>query len=191
MSVQSSAIMFISVIAIALAAHRAEDARTGRRPASTKAEYLKLDHHSGIKHTHKLSGPVQSEIDIVGARPEKAGDVFVMKGSLRMSANVTDVRYKWILPEGVELVNGTLEDVIPSMSAGEPQDVQITVRQLTSDNAQIHFQVLASEGGRRSGQTAQYNTLLQEVLKSSLEELRKSTEEHAAQDSVTKPRMFH
>jgi hypothetical protein len=132
MSGQSSAVIFIFVLAIGLAANRAEDARgpvaspasQGRRIASlahtgqpitivtSKKSERDFDHTREIhRHTHKLSGPLSSEIVMVGDSPEP-GDIFVLRGVISASASSENVSYKWIIPDGVELVNGEVASVI-------------------------------------------------------------------------------
>lgn len=196
--------MFIFVMAIGLAAFRAEDAREplqgSRGPASIGAARFGLaglkrgpaskrpdldvvsEPSRAHKHTEKLSGPLTTSIELVGSAPNP-GDIFVLKGSVLGSSSLEDVSFKWILPEGVELVNGEQTGTVGAVTEGKPFEVQVTLRQLSPKNEQIHLQVLASQGPQKFGHTSQYNSLMEQALQTSRKELQKSTEDYDAQHS--------
>jgi hypothetical protein len=204
MSGKHSAVMFIFVMAIGLAAYQAEDGhdalsastgtgrrpsalsvarpfavggfKTGKRPDLDKA----VDGPRVHKHTEKLSGPLSTSIELVGAAPAAAGDTFALKGVIVGASPIENVEFKWILPEGVELVNGQASGTIASVSSDKPLEVQLTLRQLSDSNQQVHLQVLAASGAQKFGHTSQYNTMMEDLLKSSQKELLKSTEDYEA-----------
>ncbi len=184
--------MFIFVMAIAFAANRAEDAKVsaasqmaGRGPASLAAAKSKKppipspEKAPAHKHTHKLSGPLNSSIELVGTAPA-AGDIFVLKGVVVSASPSENVEFKWLLPEGVELVNGEASGEIASLTPDKPFEVQVTLRHVSDSNERVHLQVNGAAGTQKFGNTAQYNTLTEKLLESSRKELLKSTEEHAA-----------
>lgn len=230
MSGKSNTIIFLSAIAIAFAANRAEDARIssenqmysqGRRVASLaqksfvmsgapSSEFVPSKPTLGLaggsasvskksekdfvvtreihKHTHKLSGPLTSEIELIGT-PPTAGDIFVLKGVITATSDPgAVVTYKWILPVGVELVNGMLEGSVEGLNAGESREVQVTLRQLSTENEQVHLQVSGGSDVGRFAMVSQHNTLLQKAIEEGYKEQLKKTEEHAAEHQQ---KIFH
>lgn len=212
MSGKSNTVIFLSAIAIAFAANRAEDARIsadslaasqGRRVASLAQKPLVMAPGSAFaspksekdfvvtreihKHTHKLSGPLTSSIEMIGT-PPSAGDIFVLKGVITATSTPGAVTYKWILPAGVELVNGELDGSVDGLNAGESREVQVTLRQLSSENEQVHLQVSGGSDVGRFATVSQHNTLLQKAIEDGHKELLKKTEEHAAEHSQ---KIFH
>lgn len=208
MSGRSSAVMFVCLVAIALASNQAENfdssgsaiaANTGmREPASVsngwgrKPDLASVATSSPIlKHTHKIRGPLTSSIELVGAAPERAGDVFVLSGVIRSEQAVPNAQYKWVLPKGVELLNGELSGVISFVEAGQQFPVQLTLRTLVDGNRQVHLSVRAAGSGVRFGDTAQFNTILQKVYEVSRKELKKSTQEYRAEQDTKGLKVFH
>lgn len=223
MSGQSLA-LFIFTVAIALAANRAEDlssldsafapatASVGARgPASISGKKIVLASEAAAhahKHTAKVRGPLEASVELIGARPNGAGDVFILKGIVSSSEAVQNVEFSWRVPEELEVVNGSLKSVISSLSPEQPYEMQITLRQRGLDNGRVFLKVRGSSDGMKFGDSAQYNSMIQDVLAASRADLKKSAEEDAAQqkglmmrnkknvdaDSVEKPsalKIFH
>lgn len=194
MSGQSVA-MFLACVAIALAAQTAEDISwikpQVRGPASVNVKKEIERDSSPMKHTNKLSGPLSASVELVGARPERAGDVFVLKGVIESEESVQNVEFKWSLPKsGVEVVSGEVNSVVAVVSTGKRYETQLTLRTLTGENARVHFRVKGAARGMKFGETVQYNSMLQEVLDASRKELRKSTEEHSTRKEADL-KVFH
>ncbi len=188
-------VLFLSVAAIALAARYADDTELARGPSaiSKKDMVLAGKRSSALRHTEKLRGPLETSLELIGAMPEKQGDVFVLKGLVRSDADLENVDFKWAVPSDVYVVNGSLAGQISFIKAGEPVELQVTLKSLEAVNHQIHLITSGGQGKVRFAASAQYNTLLQQILAESKEALLKSTEQEAQKPSVKKKnlKVFH
>lgn len=189
--------MFVFMVAIAFAANRAEDVGSSSKDAFTPeatrglasvpstTKKLVFAEESPIKHTSKVRGPLDVAIELVGARPNNAGDVFVLRGVITSNEAVNNIEFGWRIPAEVEVVNGELKSVIPNLLPDQPYTVQLTLKQKSFENGKIHFRARGSDKGLRFGDIAQYNSMMQEALDVSRAELKKSTEEdYAAQKAA-------
>lgn len=174
-----SLILIVCVGALALAA---------RYPDVKKELALAMNEKRApvLRYTEKLRGPLEASLELMSAMPEKQGDVFVIKGVVRSASDLQNADFKWAVPGKVELVNGSVSGQISFLKAGEPVELQLTLKSLEAANHQIHLIVSGGEGTTRFAASAQYNTLLQQVLADSKEALLKSTEKEAQKASVRK-----
>jgi hypothetical protein len=175
--------LFVFSVAIAFAANQADDMikdPSMRGPASVSGKKIAFEEVSAIKHTAKVHGPVDVSVELVGERPNGAGDVFVLKGVVTSSEAVNNIEYSWRIPEEIEVVNGSLESVIPSLQPDQPFTVEVTLKQKSFANGRIHFRAKSTTPGMRFADTAQYNSMMQDALEASRAELKRSTEEDFA-----------
>lgn len=188
MSGKSSAVMFIFVVAIALAAGKADDLGIGtglmgaaRESASVAvAGKPTFTEAPAIGHTEKARGPAAVAIELVGAPPAAPGDTFILRGVISSRRAISDLKFNWGLPSGVELVNGESSGLIAAVTPGQNFVIQLTLRARSAVNEQIHLAVTGgSRPGTRFGDTAQFNTMTQALLDESRRELARSTEAHA------------
>ncbi len=170
----SAIFLFIAVAAIAMATHIADLRKQERRPASVKKEQLTTA--PPFKHTEKLRGPLNAMIELIGAHPIAAGDVFVLRGLIHSTKDLQDVEFKWSIPAGLEVVNGTVAGTISILKSNQPTEVQITLRALGPENRQVHLITNAADRGARFADSAQYNTVLQAKIDQRLKAMRASTE---------------
>jgi len=197
MSGNYSALMTMAfVVAIAVAANRAEENSylppAPRTPASLKKELVLGNVESPLhRHTEKIHGPVEANVELLGERPEEAGDVFVLKGTVTSSLALTEVDFKWSLPEGVVLVNGELRGQIATLNAGKPAEITLTLKSLTGENHQVHLIASAHRAGTRFAQSVQYNTLMEPVLEAARKDLKKSTKAEEGSPATGKLKIFH
>lgn len=186
----SAAMTMAFAVAIVLAANHAEDnapSSTTRAPSSLKKEMVLGNVEAPLhRHTEKVSGPVETSIELTGARPEKAGDVFVLRGLISSSMPLDMVDFKWSLPEDVELINGELSGQIAALAPGKTAEVVLTLKSKTGENHQVHLMASSHSGETRFGQVSQYNTLLEPVLDMS----RKEAMQKAADEAAGKPAQF-
>jgi hypothetical protein len=184
--------MFISVVAIAIAANRADDSSSWlqqkhreqnpgatalRGPASVGGKKdIEFAQKDMMKHTHKVRGPLAAVVELVGQRPEQPGDVFVLKGVVSSESALSNVEFSWRVPEGVEVVNGETSSVIAVLSEGKPFETQITLRQVSPSNARVVLRVRGRDSGMRFGDTAVYHTMDQQKLEAARLELKSTTE---------------
>ncbi|MGE0527939.1 MAG: hypothetical protein AB7G93_21665 [Bdellovibrionales bacterium] len=191
----SGAMTFVFVMAIAFAAMRSESlhtTRSARGPSAHTSKKLPLDTHSTpfLKHTHKLRGPIQAVIELIGTRPERAGDVFTLRGLIRSAEGLSDVDFKWSIPAGLEVINGQLEGRISVPGSDEAAKLEITLKKLVDENLQVHLIAGTNHGGARIADSAQYNTELQELINASKKELLESSKREA-QRSHHQLKVFH
>jgi len=176
----SSAVMMASLMAIALASNYAEelgDANRSRVPSAvsrTKEQVLGSVERPILRHTTKLQGPLETSIELIGARPEHAGDVFVIRGVITSPETLNDVEFKWSLPKDVELINGERSGVIAVLSENQATNVQLTLKTRTGANHQIHLVTAADRNGSRFAQSVQHNTLLEPEMTASRQDMRKA-----------------
>ena len=171
----SSALMFVSVIAIALAANRAEEnsVDTVRRGPSSVMYSGTLKERtlgnfkvaSNVHHTEKLRGPLKVTIERVGERNPVVGEIYAVRGVFASSEDLAHVTYKWSIPEGVELVQGTTAGEV-AVSGTENTVIEISLRKQSADNLQLHLVATAHREGNVFADSAQYNTEVQSLLNS-------------------------
>jgi hypothetical protein len=184
------------LVAIALAANHAEEnTAVAREPASLpmSLKEQKLGHIEPalMRHTEKLHGSIETQIQIVGTPPEKAGDVFALRAIISTFETLSNVEFKWALPEGVELINGELKGVITSLAPGKPAEVELTLKTLTGENHQVHLLASSTNHGAHFAEAAHFNTLLEPVLVESRKQLSKSTQDSMEAESKSKIRVMH
>ena len=189
-----SLVMFVSVIAIAVAANRAEDTSLSKPSPRAPASIANHKEHGFVqkdllKRTHKLRGPVGAAVEMVGAPPEAAGDVFVLKGLVSAESALENIEFSWVLPAGVEIVNGQVSSVISAISEDRPFETQITLRQVSTKNARVVFKIRGHDAGMKFSDSAQYHTVNQERIEASRKALQKSTDEYVREEKRLK--IFH
>lgn len=188
----SAIVLFLSVAAIALAMQQGEESMSSHSQITKKEMLLGEVKSPILRHTSKVRGPLNAKIELLGAVPENAGDVFVLRGFVSSERELRDVAFKWSLPAGLELVNGTTAGYISILKAGEPAEVQLTLRTLASENYQVHLITGGTDKGVKFGDSTQFNTLLQGAIDQSKEELLKSTEKSAAEEKQAEAlKVFH
>jgi hypothetical protein len=162
----STALMFFSLVAIALAANVAEqDERepAKRTPAALamRAKEQKLGAYltaPDIRHTEKLRGPLGVKLEITDAPPVAVGDVFVVRGTVSARENLDGVDYSWSLPAGAQLIHGELRGRMQSLPADQPAHLEVTLKRISPGNLQIHLLAGSSSRGGRFADSAQLNT---------------------------------
>jgi hypothetical protein len=154
--------MFVSLLAIIVAANRAEDFKVeaaSRGPSSVaqlhKEQILGVGKPvTALRHTEKLHGPLNVRLELVGS----PGGVFVLRGILTSREALQDAEFQWSVPEGVTVVNGALTGTVASVTPDQPGTVELTLQATTSGNKQIHLMAGVVRGGGRFSDSAQYNT---------------------------------
>jgi hypothetical protein len=183
--------LFFSLVAIAYAGRFANDDMVPQRtrgPASIAA--MQKESKLGafkiadqIRHTEKLHGPLSIHLEMLGAKPE-VGDTFVMRGTITSRKPLPEANFQWTVPNGLEVVNGALTGTVNGVSADQPANIEITLRKLTSDNAQVHLMANSVLGNARFGDSTQYNTDVQSLL---VKSAKAATLDGAGDSSTQKP----
>jgi len=191
MSAQSL-VLFVSVLAIAVAANRAEDSSTTIKRGPTSVASVKEQgflQKEVLKRTHKLRGPLAVAVELIGSGPVQSGDVFVLKGILSAEVALNNVEFTWNLPAGVEVVNGEVSSVISLLSDAKPFETQITLRQVSPENVRVMLKARGRDHGSRFSDSVQYHTMDQKLIEASRQKLRKSTEAYVQEEKRLK--VFH
>lgn len=168
----STALISISLLAIALAANQADqngfdDAAIAskRGPAvaamatdSTVSKEERLGPFKeapALKHTEKAHGPIDVRLEYVGGLPAAVGDVFVVRGIVSARESLQGVDFQWSLPDGVELVNGAKQGRLDSVSTDQPAAVELTLKKTAPGKFKIHLLAGVSHAGGRFADAAQ------------------------------------
>lgn len=163
--------LFFSLVAITYAGKFASDDATPKRtrgPASIAA--MQKEEKLGpfktvneLRHTEKLRGPLTVHVEMIGNKPE-VGDTYILRGTISSRKPLPEASYQWSVPPGVELVNGSLTGTVTGVSADQPAFVELTLRKLSADNAQVHLMANSISGGARFGDSSQYNTEVESMM---------------------------
>ena len=201
---------FIFLVAIVGAANRAEEnsgppdsllptasgpMTSARGPASVMGKPRLMDVGSPLfRHTEKTHGPINAAIELVGDRPSKPGDIFVLKALLQSDLPLENVDFKWSLPKGLVVINGETKGRIVALQPGLPVEMQITLKTQTGEDHLVGLMAAASRGGTRFAEAAQYSTLLEPVRAAARQALQKSTAKAAldeGRDRHGELKVFH
>ena len=189
----NSALMFCSVVAIALAVHNAEtDPRADTPPtrALASVEPTNKEQLLGafkapplVTHTDKLRGPLVVHIEKVNGSD---GDTLTLRGIIVSKQDMSEVEFTWSIPEALEVVQGQRTGAISGLAAGKPTELEVTLHKLNpGSNVQVHLLASGRNNGLHFADTAQYNSEWQEALDARHEMLQKST---SAQPEI---KVFH
>jgi uncharacterized protein YndB with AHSA1/START domain len=185
-------ITFVFLLAIGAAATMTDDfkADAGRIPASihSKSPISGEGPLSSLRHTSKISPPLDVVMELDGSKPEKPGDTFVIHGRIHAVEDLERVDFKWSIPEDVDVINGEGDGQLTRITGGQDVSLQLTLKTRTGENHQIHLTAGVTVRGSRFSNTAQYNTLVQDLLNASREQLRQSTETQAKEDVLNSDR---
>lgn len=116
-------------------------------------------------------------------------------GGLILTANIAaltdlaDVRYDWLLPDGVTLAKGATSGNLGSLSEGSDATIEVSLVIPAAENKQVHLQVYRLIDGEKMGQVAQYNTLDQKSIERTLA-TKRDTLERQRSPASEKPKMM-
>ena len=189
----SATVMFVSLVAIALAANQAAEFEdSARGPASIVSSEKDPGWDASMQvqpillHTEKLHGPLFVTLNIADQAPQQIGDVFTLTGIISARKNLDSIDYKWTLPAEVEVVKGELSGQMTNLTPQEPGQIHLTLRKVSGNNGQVHLVVGASLAGAHFADSAQYNTDLQEQIEAQKLQMKENTTRSAKQ-----LRVFH
>jgi hypothetical protein len=179
-------VCFLSGQAFAPAPHRSP---ASVEPMSHKELVLSQGmKFSNLRHTEKLHGPIDVAIQLVGPAPEKSGDVFTLQATVASSESLQNVNYSWSIPEGIEVINGQTGGSFDRIDEEVPGVLEVTLRQLSSQNQQIHLLAGTHDGRRHFAESAQYNSELQAHIDAKKQALKEITEEETSGQNL---KVFH
>lgn len=154
-----------------------EDYMPEREPASisTKPAFIRED---GLRKQGKGSSVVFVELKSLGGTPAVAGRPFELEANIEARGDLDDLRYSWLLPEGVTLSTGSLDGTLASLKTGEHTTLTASFVSGSDENRQIHLHVYKMVNGEAQGQMAQFNSTEQEKIAERLSEKARFSSSH-------------
>ncbi|MES2965089.1 MAG: hypothetical protein V4760_14485 [Bdellovibrionota bacterium] len=116
------------------------------------------------KHSHpygaaaKGGGQLEVSLATDVRSPIPMGTPFTLTASIIATSDLADLRYEWILPDGVTIAGGTAVGTIGDLVNGASVDRMIQLTTSTDDNRQVQLHVYRLVGGEPIGHMAQFNT---------------------------------
>lgn len=156
--------------------------------APTKAELLNTKQAATEGTENKGSGGMTIALS--------SGEGLRSDGSLTIQAHVTaaialtDLKYEWVLPEGVTLAAGALNGDLSSLTEGASTDLSLTVSATPQANSQVRLHVYRLVAGEKVGQIAHYNTLDQPVIDQKMAMKRESMKSELLRSPASDKRRF-
>jgi hypothetical protein len=138
--------------------------------------------HSLIPHTTKARSPMHASIELIGNAPTQSGDEFGLKVIMRSDKPVENINARWVIPDGIELLQGTTKDHLDRLDTDNEISFFVQLKQVSDVNEQIHFKASANHSGMRSSLTLQYNSLDQSEIDRKNENLRELASEQMKKD---------
>lgn len=131
-------------------------------PDSAKLPVLeKHAEGTGSAQEHKASGNML--VTLSSADGRKSDGSLVLDAHVTATGDLTDLKYEWVLPDGVSLIAGSLTGSLGSLAGGADVTNEVTLNVPTS-NAQVVFHAYRELAGEKVGQVAHYNTVDQQSL---------------------------
>lgn len=127
----------------------------------------------------KMHKPFDIQIYADTDAPEQNESEFVIKAQVVMlGGSKRDLDYKWILPEGVSIVQGELEDTWPQVTPGQVIETSITVVGLTKlENKLVVLNVSKLDGTKTIGSSSVYASKPEDTLEYDAPNVRAAAEE--------------
>ena len=128
------------------------------------ASYGKAQLTLAGKHTRPID--IQFDSDPAAIQSERD---YTLKAKVILLQPITaHLDYKWILPEGVEVVSGEIENTWPSVQGGQEIETEITLEGLSNDTNQvIVLQVFSKDDAQsKIGYSGVFSTRPEETLES-------------------------
>lgn len=110
-------------------------------------------------HTSKVTLPISVNIISPNEESLDPGTAMTLTGTISSYRGLKGLVYSWSLPEGVQLVSGSLNGNISNLKANDEKHFSIAISVEDYSNRQIHFKVKSLDRKMRFSKTAQYNTL--------------------------------
>lgn len=148
----------------------------------SKEDLLGKTEENPFRATRKVRGSLDAEIRMDSEF--EVGEPLVFQALIRVGTLVEQVSYKWIIPEGLELVSGPVEDSLGDLTPSEDKVVEITLKSLVDDNRQVHIQVTSQKPGVTFSATDQYNTKDQSELDEATKALHEITKEASKEEAL-------
>ncbi len=134
----------------------------GPNGASTEAHELHSSTSLPGKPTLKLQGPLQVSLQRVSPPDD---DTLVLKVVVTSSEAIDRVDLRMVLPEGVNLLQGSPTWTLTNVKSLEPAVTEIKIKASKETDAVIHFLASGQVKQMRFTTTANFHTLLEEEVR--------------------------
>ncbi len=134
-------------------------------------------------------GSSNLDVSITDGQLSESG-VLNLKANISTHVDVQDLKYVWVLPEGVSMASGTNEGVLGSITAGESASIEGSFLVPSTENKRIHLQVFTESNGEKMGDVVQYNTIEQKEIERSLASKRERLAAEVS-EGAQKPQLIH
>jgi hypothetical protein len=168
-----------------------EAQQPGSRAAAQKDAILRGDLNRMPASVPDGQGKGGSNLSIELENSGTTGEgVLNLKAHVEVHTDVTDLKYQWVLPEGVTMASGSPEGDLGNLMGGEAKEIEASLLVPAKENKQIHLQVYSMVNGERMGDVAQYKTVRQSEIERTLASKRELLDEQVSSGSQ-KPKLIH
>lgn len=149
-------------------------------PEPTKLEILKGQTEASLKSEHKASGNMQ--ITLMSNEGRKSDGSLSIQAYVTAIADLNDLKYEWVLPEGASVSSGSLNGTFGNVSEGSQVSASV-VLSVPVTNAHVVFHAYREMAGEKVGQVARYNTVDQSSIDMNLALKRESLQRKPASNA--------
>ena len=146
-------------------------------PEPTKLDVLNGRSETSVQTEHKASGNMQ--IALTSAEGRKSDGTLSVQAYVTAMADLNDLKYEWVLPEGAVLASGSLSGAFGTVSEGTQVSSSVVLN-VPASNAHVFFHAYREVAGEKVGQVASYNTVDQNSINLSLALKRESLQRKPA-----------
>ncbi len=144
-----------------------------------------LSYGNTLRHTEKLSSPINVKIQKVKGEDFVPGQPFKLVGYIHLRQNAPAIDFKWHIPKEVQIVEGAQIGSIPKATKGKIYDIHLTIQTESQKNKQIHLRAGITIGKSRFSKSAIYNTVSQRQIKENMKALFERTKAFSKQLRAT------
>lgn len=137
---------------------------------------------NAFRATKKVRGSL--DVKIKAASEFEVNEPLVYRARITAESAVEQISFKWIVPDGMELLSGPAEGFIGTLTPGEEKEVEITLKSLVDENRQIHIQVTSDKPGLVFSATDQFNSKDQAEIDAATESLHEITKEASKEEAL-------
>ncbi len=103
---------------------------------------------------------ISTQIEVVGDLPETPEGELHLRATFDLEKDYEGaVTYRWIVPDGMEVVSGQIQESLDSVALGEPQSAEIILTNIDSQALEqlVHFEVSVLNKGVKIGSSAVFS----------------------------------
>lgn len=135
-----------------------------------KESPMKKTHIKRFKHTSKLQAPFNVQIKSEKEKIE-SGDTFELTGYIQSQQSMNQVKFKWVIPDGIEVINGEVEPIVSEIPVNQTIEFKLTLKSNAETNKIIHFMAESKTNESVFTNSSQFHTKAQENILTANEDL--------------------